>query len=241
MIRSMTGYGSFSAHTDALRASVTVRSLNHRYLDISLRLAPSVSQLEPVIRSNVQKHLGRGRVEVTMQAHMLSGASQPCVLNAVYARRIVPQLRSLAAELGFSGEATMAEIAHLPGVMEKLDEAGEMSDADRAALLALLEKALSALETMRCAEGQRLLEELGARLLAIETLTASIEQQSALGQQQWIADLHAKIERLRATLAMDDERVSQEIVRLVDRSDVREEIVRLRSHVQQARQRLERG
>jgi uncharacterized protein (TIGR00255 family) len=231
---SMTGYGSASLETDTLSAAVWVRSLNHRYLDLSVHAPRRLAFLEPAIKDLVAARLQRGKVELTLRVSARQTQPDAVRLSQGLAAGVVAALRALQAEHGLAGDIGIAEVARVPGVLEVVDEPGEGDDALRGAALELVAAALAGLDQMRMAEGQRLRAEL-ERLLG--ELSAATQRARVLAESGRGLRVQALVERARglvAELGIDEPRLHAELARLVDRSDVSEELQRLESHSAQA-------
>jgi uncharacterized protein (TIGR00255 family) len=236
MIRSMTGYGAAATQSDRLRASVSVRSLNHRFLDMSLHLSRSVGTLEPDVKALVQSRLARGRVEVSVHAVLQDEASEVSLASPKLVASLVRVLRELQAAHGLEGGVRAADVARYPGVLEVMEGPAGLDESAREQVVALVNRALDGLEAMRRAEGQRLASDLCRSLGAIEASAARIEGLTESGKTARRDALLAKARELLGELGLEDARLYQEAVRLVDRHDVSEELHRLRSHVAQARE-----
>jgi uncharacterized protein (TIGR00255 family) len=234
MIRSMTGFGAAAVDDEALQATVSVRSLNHRFLDLHLHVTPSLQALERDVKVLVESRLRRGRVEVWLQAAFHEPEGDVVVASRPLVAGLVRALRGLKAEHNLTGDVTVSDVARFPGTLE-VASAG-LDDARRRALLDLLARGLDALDEMRRAEGVNLAEELRGRLQAIEDAAARIEALNAEGQQARRTSLLEKARELLAELSIDDNRLYTELARLIDRFDVAEELQRLRSHVSLARE-----
>lgn len=232
---SMTGYGSASVETEQLSASVWVRSLNHRYFDLTVHAPRRLGFLEPALKERVAARLQRGRVELSLRAVVKGGLGEEVIVASGLVASLVGTLRALRAEHGLSGDLSLSDVLRFPGALEVAELPREGDAELRGVLLALAVQALDALDAMRRAEGARLAEEL-RRLL--DELVATVERLRALAESGRHARLGALVERARALvgeLGLDEARLYQELARLVDRSDVSEELQRLMSHAQQSR------
>jgi uncharacterized protein (TIGR00255 family) len=240
VIRSMTGYGSARADSDALRLSVTARSVNHRYLDLSLNLPRTLQALEGDVKRLVQSHVHRGRVEVHVSARLSREGAGVEVGSFPYVRSLVETLRGLQKEHGLSGEVRLTEVMRFPGVLEVVEPDVEISEETRSEVMGGVDRALAALDEMRREEGESLRTALAEILAAIEAAAGRI---AALWEQERGSRTAALLERLRGVreeLGLEEGRLYQETVRFVDRQDVAEELQRLGSHLGQARGLLER-
>jgi len=239
-IRSMTGFGSAALDTEALTAEVAARSLNHRFLDLAVHVPRRLLHLEPEVKALVQGRLSRGRVEVTVRASSRAETGLAVAASRGLVQGLVKALRELKSEFELAGEVSVSDVARFPGALEAAEAPG--MDAGRSrAVLGLVEQALDGLERMRRDEGAGLLQDLTACLDRIEAATARIAE---VGESERAARRDALLERVRGLLAemgLDEARLYQEVVRLVDRHDVAEELQRLGSHVALAREVLKGG
>ncbi len=235
MIRSMTGYGTAAITSDAVRGAVSVRAVNHRFLDTSVHLSRRLSALEGDVKRSVQQRLERGRVEVSVQAILAEEAEAALVTARPLAGGLVAALRGLQREHGLAGDVTVSDVARFPGALEVLEAPAGVSPEGRAEILAALGRALDGVAAMREAEGAALAGELGTAFTRIDAGAARVEALTEEGRAARREALTEKIRVLCADLGLEDTRLYQEVARLVERHDVAEEVQRLRSHVAQAR------
>ena len=227
----MTGFGRGVAEHAGVRATVDLRSVNHRFLDLKLRaqIAPSLEdQLATKIRGSVE----RGSISVAVNIVRPPTASGVRIDEAA-AQRAHAALRSLATTLGVA-PPDLALVLAQPGVVASSD-APEDPEAVDAAILGALDQALGQLQAMRAAEGRALERELLARLDELAKLRAGIEQQAAGIAEQLHQKLSDRLARLIGDAAVDPARLAQEVALLAERADITEELVRLDSHLEQAR------
>ena len=235
MIRSMTGFGRASFQVGDLAFDVEVRSVNHRFLDARVRLPRLLSSLEAEVRSRVQARFARGKVDVSVSAPG-GGAPAPRLeidLDAARAyRRAAADLQEGQAVEGSLDVGTLLGLAGVARFVEP-----ELSaEALHEALFGAVDHALDALDAMRAAEGRALERELLQRVDAVEAMARSLEGRAAAVQESVRERLRRRAEQLgRETGLLDEARLYQEIVIAADRLDITEEIVRLRSHVEQFR------
>jgi uncharacterized protein (TIGR00255 family) len=238
---SMTGYGSASVETESLSAAVWVRSLNHRYLDLTVHAPRRLAFLEPALKERVAARLQRGRVELTLRALVKSGSGEEVLAASGLVASLVGVLRTLRAEHGLAGDVSVSDVMRFPGALE-LAELPREGDAElRRVLLALAVQALDALDAMRRAEGARLAEELHRLLDEVATTVERLRALAESGRQARLAALCERGRALVGELGVDEPRLYQELARLVDRSDVSEELQRLMSHAQQSRALVDDG
>jgi len=237
MIRSMTGFGAASRETEGFRATVSVRSLNHRFLDLGVQLPRSLRALEPEVRARVQERLARGRVELAVQAAALGEEVEAVVASHALIAGLVRALREIGSRHGLEGGVGVSDIMRFPGALE-VESPARLGERVRGDILALLDQALDGLEEMRRAEGRHLEVGIAAALDVIERQVARVHELTEQGKQQRRQALLEKLREVGSDLALDEGRVYQEVVRLVDRDDVSEETARVASHVAQARRLL---
>jgi uncharacterized protein (TIGR00255 family) len=235
----MTGYGAASIATAAARGAVSVRAVNHRFLDVSVHLSRRLAALEAEVKQAVQRQVARGRVEVSVQAAPADESEMPSVSVGRHVPAVVAALRAVQREHGLAGEITIADLARFPGALEVADDAVAVSDACRADVLAAVERALEGVSAMRAAEGRALAGELRAAFARIEEGAARVESGNGDGKAARRLALVERIRALAAEVGLDDAKVYQEAARAAERHDVAEEIQRLRSHVAQARTAVE--
>jgi uncharacterized protein (TIGR00255 family) len=235
MITSMTGFASATHEAESATTSVTVKSVNHRFLDVQLRVPSTLAAVENALRTQIQQRLARGRVEVTVTVQTRRLTTPTVELDEAFASRLAAAIER-ARELGVvSGTLQAGDLLRFPQALA-VREAPVASPDDEAVQLkrgaeTALAAALEALDTMRRREGELLRADLDARR---GTLAAAIERVADAAEQgQGIlrTRLHERIGDLGAGLTLDAPAVAQEVVRFVARSDISEELVRFRAHL----------
>lgn len=234
MIRSMTGYGAAAIETSALAANAAIRSLNHRYFDLSVHLSRNLASLEPDVKELVQSSLGRGKVDVTLSATLADGAAATRIVTLPFAADLVRTLRALRDEHELAGDVSLADMARF-GAVEVVLSPVEFTPEQREALLGVVKQALEELTRMREAEGANLSGDLERRLEGIVQAVGRIESLMETSRTGRIAALRDKVRALAAEMGLEEPRLYAEVVRLVDRQDTSEEVERIRSHVALAR------
>ena len=230
----MTGYGAAAAESPALQATATVRSLNHRYFDLSVHLSRCIAPLEPAVKELVQGRLGRGKVDVSLHVTLLQDEVPARVVARPFVRELVATLRSLREQHSLPGDVTVTDLTRF-GAVEVVEAPIEFGPERREEILGVLGRALDELEKMRRTEGGHLASDLEGRLAAIEAVVARIEGLMESSRTARIAALQEKVRALTQEMGLEDARLYQEVVRLVDRQDTSEEAARLRAHVAQTR------
>jgi len=232
LLRSMTGFAQARAEQDGWALRISLRSVNHRFLDLHVRLPEGFESLEPAIRQIVRDHLRRGHVDVTLSLEA-SGAAAVHV-NAEVAAAYLQAARKLRDEFGIGAEPDLAALLRLPGVIGS----AAATDGDAATLYGdavrkCLEEALNKLDVMRESEGRALAAEMHQRLERITELAASVEPLAARARPAYARRLEQRVRELLGESPLDPARLAQEAALLAERGEIAEEIARLRSHVQQ--------
>lgn len=235
-MRSMTGFGTASLQRGDLEASATVRSVNHRFLDLSVHLSRRLASLEPDVRRAVQARLARGKVEVSLVARFANEKGEGVRAAEPLVSSLVATLRALKETHGLAGDVSVSDLTRFPGALEPLETPPELSEARRLLILGLLGQALELAFAMSRTEGENLRGELLACLDQIAAAVERIEGLAEATRAERVAALAAKVREIAAGASLDEGRIHQEVVRLVERNDVSEELVRLRSHVSQCRE-----
>jgi uncharacterized protein (TIGR00255 family) len=238
----MTGFGAGRGAARGEEIEVEIRSVNHKFVEVKVRLPRELAALELEIAKSVKERLARGGVEVTVRRTAAGGAGGALAprVDAALAESYLRAFQDLKARLGLPGEIGLAEVLAADGVV-RLDERAADLDAARAALQEALSLALEALLAMRAREGEALARDLEGRLATVEGLVARVMEASPRAVEQHRARLAERIAELARGVALDPARLAQEVALFADRTDVAEETTRLRSHVAQVRALLVAG
>ncbi len=234
----MTGFGSAAGEYAELHVNVTARSVNHRYLDMSIHLPRRLQPLEADVKKLVRSRLARGRVEVFVRAELTDPTEVtvrpvPAVISA-----LVVALRDAKREHALDGDVAVSDIARFPGAFVVSEPLETMDDEQASRVMQVTTEAVDALARMREAEGARLEEELRAAVGVIEASGQELAKLSDAERDQRREGLLEKAGSLLGDLGLEDARLYQELARLVEKHDVNEELARLRSHVAQCRDSL---
>jgi len=229
----MTGYGRGVADVDGSRASIEIRSVNHRFMDVKLRGASLDPAIEEKVQARLRKSIGRGALTVTIKLDSQSRAAVSRI-DLVAARRAHTALRELADSVGLEQEISLSLLCSQPGVMVAT-EADRSSEPLAASIHQAAEAALSELLAMREREGSTLQRDLTARLERLGELATTLEGLAKSAPDEAQKRLNDRLQRLlsNSKVTSDDARLAQEVALLSDRLDVTEEIVRVRSHLGQ--------
>lgn len=238
MIRSMTGFGRASFVVEGAHFDVEARCVNHRFLDAGVRLPRMLSAYESELRPRIAQRMARGKVDLVVSLAAGTAPAPRLEVDVAAAAQYVAAAARLRDEHDLPGELDVAALLALPGVARTIERELEEGPL-RVSLVAAVEAALDAAVAMRAAEGESLERELVARLARVETLTTEIGDRSESVGVAARERLRKRAEQLRRETGLPDEaRLAQEIVLAADRLDVTEELVRLRSHVDQFRRIL---
>ena len=235
MIRSMTGFASVDVEHPKVVLSVTLRSVNHRHLDLHVRLPSPLLALESRLRSQVQQQLARGRVELNVSAQFVQRDTLEVEVNEALVERLSEALNRVR-ESGLSiGDLTAGDLLHLPHAIDVRETTGDSEVAAQSDVIEVVTgavaQALDELVTMRSTEGEYLLADLDSRCALVSELIAKLETLAAHAQGELEARLSERLKQLVGESELDQAVVAQEIVKFVARSDINEEIVRLKGHL----------
>jgi uncharacterized protein (TIGR00255 family) len=228
----MTGFASVSHDDGSQRVTVTVKSVNHRFLDVALKAPQTLASIESRIRAAVQQRLTRGRVELAVTVDVTTEPVREVVLNEQLLERVSQAVEAARTKGLITGTLTVSDLLRIPQVLEVRHaesnnglppEIGDIVESTIAG-------AIDALVAMRATEGGFLRADLDARLATLVDLVREVEREAREGQQQLEARLRERLSSLPADLQADPSAVAQEIVKFAARSDVDEELVRLRGH-----------
>jgi uncharacterized protein (TIGR00255 family) len=232
MILSMTGYGTGSAQKDDVAVTAEIKTVNHRFLDLHIRMPREYLFLEGDVQQMIRKALDRGRVEVSIAIQNTGPAA--FTVNSSLARGYLEAADSLRNEFHFQDSLDLKSLLGLPGIIQSKD----MLQMDAAGILPeLLHKsvngALEGVLQMRCQEGEALRADMVRNLSDVKEKSGQIHELSLNSTTETMNKLRERIAQLLPQGAMDPQRLAQEAALLADRSDISEEIARLGSHIQQ--------
>ena len=234
---SMTGYGHATCETDGRQLTIELKSVNHRFLDLSFRMPRNLMFLEDDARKAIAEKLARGHVDVFMTYRTLRSDARTVQVDRALFDAYAQALDTLA-DGGLRDDRSLMSVARMPDVMI-VTEAEEDQDAVRALMLETMAQALEQLLAMRRREGASMAEDLGRKVDAIEEMTRKIEARYPETVEEYTRRLRASIEELIGQ-NVDETRLLTEVAVMADRSAIAEETVRLHSHIQQLRETFQR-
>ena len=234
MIKSMTGFSSITYEDEQGVVGVTIRAVNHRYLDLQLRAPSSMSDRESSLRAAVQRHVARGRVELSVSLQTRQPAALQVELNATFLAALQAALATARDRGLIEGRLTPGDLLRLPQALS-IREGAATGEALPASLLDAVERAveqaLADLDRMRTHEGAELRADFAARRTLLEALIARLAEAAAEGRTTLETRLHDRVHELAADVSVDRGTLAAEIVRTAARSDISEEITRFRAHL----------
>ena len=233
MIKSMTGFAAGSRELDTAALGVTARTVNHRYLDLQVRIPPLLAAQEVELRGAVQRWVARGRVELAVTARLLGQPDVEVALNEPLVDALSAAVEEARSRGVTTGGLAAGDLLRFPQALVVRER--DLDEAARAALARgateAVEEVLRDLDAMRVREGEYLQADLDARCRTISDLVGSLEAAAEAGRTELVSRLGVRVEELRVQPAVDEAVVAQEIVRFAARSDVSEELTRLRGHL----------
>ena len=232
MIKSMTGYGSAKGTVEGLTISVELKSVNNRYLDTSVRLPRSFLFAEDAVKSAVQRHISRGKVDVFVSVDSSAASDMTVKVNEGLLKGYMEAIWSIAREYDLPDELSALAVSRFPDVLsvEKKDLDAE---AISAGIIMITEQALEDFDAMRLREGEKLRDDVLGRIAVIDSLVSNVEQAAPQTVADYRARLEAKMAEVLGSSGIDENRILAEAAIFADHIAVDEETVRLRSHMSQ--------
>ena len=235
----MTGFGRGSAAGENFSVAIDLKTVNNRFLDVHLRMGSELSALEAVVKRRIGARLSRGRVDASITFERTGEVAYE--LNRPLIAGFISALRSMQQEFGLAGEPDINVLARLPGAMQPVRDG--LDEQMIAGIVNATDEALNELEQMREREGEALAEEMRGRLDEIARQVPAIEEAASGLVDSYRSRLQKRIGELLSRdtqgVELDPARLAQEVAYLADRSDISEEIARLKSHLVQFRETLD--
>ena len=240
MLKSMTGFGRFEASLDDRKVSVEIKSVNHRYLELGIKLPKKFNFLESTIRNELKKYVERGKVDVFISYENL-GTGNECVrYNSLLAREYFDCYTRISEELGIENDVKTSHIMRSPDVVTIENEEDDEEIIENLVLQAIDGAAEKLVET-RQAEGERLKEDLLRKLDGMIANMEFIVEKSPVIVSEYKAKITDKVHELLEDAQIDEARIAQEVTIFADKVCVDEELVRLDSHIKAMKEALEKG
>ena len=228
-IRSMTGYAQVKANvSDELTLTLSLKSVNHKFLDLHLRMPSELEPLEMKVRRVLKERLHRGHLEVTFSVERTGGAG--FAVNRELVGGYLRTFREVAEEFGVSAEPDLNAVLKMPGALNAAQNGDDMASLEQQ-VTAALEQCVERLNVMREEEGRGAVAELRTRMTHLAAATHEVDQLRGRVLKAYQEKLHSRMQELLGT-QMDQDRILQEAAMLAERSDIQEELVRMKNHIQ---------
>lgn len=240
MIKSMTGFGRAETVDLKRRISVEMKSVNHRYLDLNIKIPKKMAMFESAVRSVIKEYLSRGKVDVFITYEDYQPDRVTLKYNQELAAEYLNYFKRMETELGIENDIRVSGLARFPEVFS-MEEQSADEDEIWEALVPVLRSALEKMVLTREAEGQHLKEDLIGKLDGLEEKVCLVEERSPRVVAEYRAKLEAKVKELLETSTIDENRIAAEVVIYSDKICNDEETVRLHSHIKGMKQALEKG
>lgn len=230
-MRSMTGFGRGKFSNEGREYTVEIKSVNHKYSDVSVKMPRSISYLEDSVRKEVNLAVSRGKIDVFITLDDYSEKGKEIKINKEMAKVYISQLKELSEETGIDCNINVIDISKFPEVLKISDDENEelyWSELNQA-----LRLSLDNFIKMRETEGNKIKEDLLTRMNKIQELVGEVSSFSAGLVEDYIVKLRARVQELMDKEVVDENRLAQEIVIFSDKSSIQEELTRLKSHISQ--------
>ena len=234
MVRSMTGYGKGFAENESARVTIEMKSVNHRYLDLNIKLPKKLNFLESLIRNKISESIFRGKVDVYITLNEHSDACYKVSINDIIAKEYFDSIAEMAEKLGVENDMKASNIVRLPDVIE-LEETDSDEDSLKELVLSALSDCINQFVDSRIAECARLEKDLVSKMDEMLVLVDKLEKRSPVIIEEYKERLTTKIHELLEDNNIDENRIAQEVTIYADKVCIDEEMVRLKSHVAETR------
>ena len=231
MIRSMTGYGKASLNVEEREYQIEIKSVNHRYLDINVKIPKTLSYLEETIKKQISEKIKRGKIDVFVTFQNNGQKGKNIKINKELASIYINQLKELAQEENISSNIEAIEIAKFPDVLTiNMDEEDEEIKDE---IIQVTKDATCKILEMKKIEGQKIEQDLLLRIEKIENKIEEISKKSTGLIEEYVVKLEKRIKEILKTEEIDKTRLAQEVVIYADKCSIEEEVTRLKSHIYQ--------
>ena len=231
MIRSMTGYGKSNLSIEQREYQIEIKSVNHRYLDINIKIPKTLSYLEEIIKKQISEKIKRGKIDVYVTYENNSQEGKDIKINKELAKIYINQLKELAQEEKISSNIEVTEIAKFPDILTiKTDEENEKIKDE---IVQVTKETTDKIIEMKNIEGKKIEQDLLARIEKIKNKTEEISKKSTGLIEEYVVKLEKRIKEILKTEEIDKARLAQEVVIYADKCSIEEEITRLESHIYQ--------
>ena len=238
MIKSMTGFGRCEIQKESRKFTVELKSVNHRYLDVNIRMPKKLNFFETAIRTLLKSYANRGKIDIFITYEDISQAQVSVKYNAALAAEYLKYLRQMEEEFGLENDVRVSTLSRYPEVFT-MEEQSEDEEELWNGLKEALEGAFGQFVETRKAEGENLKKDILSKLDSLEKEIVFVEERSPQIVAEYRAKLEDKIKELLADTQIEDSRIAAEVILFADKICTDEEVVRLKSHIQHMRNTLE--
>ena len=238
MIKSMTGFGRCEIQQDSKKFTVELKSVNHRYLDVNIRMPKKLNFFETSIRTLLKSYANRGKVDIFITYEDLSQAQSSVKYNPLIAAEYMKYFKQMEEEFGLENDINVSALARFPEVLtmeEQVEDEEELWNGLKKAL----EGAFAQFVDTRITEGENLKKDILAKLTFLEQEVSAVEERSPQIVAEYRQKLEEKVAELLADTQMEENRLAAEVILYADKICTDEEVVRLKSHIQHMRATLE--
>ncbi len=240
MIQSMTGFGRGSFETADGKVTIEIRAVNHRYLDVNIKLPRVMLAFESEVKTRVAEVAQRGKIDVFINYEASKDRAYSVRCNEELAASYLTSLHGLSEKLGLTDDVTVLSLSRFPDVFEIVEKDTEESVL-RVLLFGALDEALAAFRDQRMQEGRRLYDDLTAKFNALSGFVSEIERRSPQLIREYRERILTRVRELVEEFSLDENRIAAEVTLYADKVAIDEEIVRLRSHVKEGEEALSSG
>ena len=231
MIKSMTGFGRGKYENEGRTYTVEIKSVNHKYSDINVRLPRFLNSVEDKIRKRVAEVISRGKIDIFISFENYSSSGTTIRINKELAKEYIKELKSLAEEADLRFDLNVIDVSKFPEILKLEDEDNDELIAQE--VMIAVDDALEKFISMRELEGQKLVEDIERRIYLIQEKVNEVSNFSSTLVEEYMTRLQTRVNELLAPGVVDEARLMQEIVIFSDKSSIEEELTRLKSHISQ--------
>jgi|SRR6266550_3018076 len=236
MINSMTGFGRAArALSPRYSVSVTAKSVNYRFLEANVRLPEFFWELEPAIRSIASETFSRGKIDVTIRVQRTAQPEYSVRINTQIANAIIPQLRSIADELGLGNSFSGGDLLRVPDLLQVEAVESELAEEEKEGMTRVVREAFADMLAMRAREGESLRNDIVSRLRTIRDLQKRLDDHREEIRGEMLANYKQRVQEIASQAGVDvsEERIAQETVIMVEKGDIAEELTRMAHHAEE--------
>ena len=238
----MTGFGRANgALSPRYFVAVTAKSVNHRFLEVSVRLPEFFWELESSVRAIASETFTRGKLDISIRVQRTSQPEYSVRINTQIANAVIPQLRAIGEELGVTSTFSGGDLLRVPDLLQVEAVDAEVQDEEREALAAIVREAFAQLGGMRAREGESLHNDITSRLATIRTLQEQLASHRDEIRRELLASFQQRVQEIASAAGVEvsEERIAQEVVMQVEKGDIAEELTRLTHHTEQMQKAID--